>query len=370
MVSESTSGPGERTTTGLPRIAPGIFLPTRHVSLPLGALGGVNDGCHNYTGGVTGHNVRVLANPFVYPIFWGSAYSTRDATGVVTWEHPCIASMGDFLAALRATWLGGLNQYGVQTMGSFQGEVDTLTPGTDPSGLSQGQIEQELIRFITWSQVGVPLPNETQRCFLIMLPTTADLSDAPGACGYHGSTYYGKTSGDHNLFYAVIGTKGVSTALSGDDFINRVSYCISHELAEMFTNPDGHGWFADADPSVGRDQTCEIGDICETKGTVLTLGKWTVEKFWSQETKDCFDPSSPAPSPTPTPTPSPTPLHPHPTPQRQACQQLAVRIGQLESAILQVSREPEGPAKQTQLHQLEQQLGTVQRTYQQQCMVR
>jgi hypothetical protein len=307
----------------------------------------------------------VLANPFVYPIFWGSAYSTRSSTGVLTWQHPCVASIGTFLNALRGKWLSGLSQYGVHTLGAFEGEPDTLAPGTDPTGLTGAQIEHELIRFITWSQVGVPLPNEAERCFLMVLPPTAALTDAPGACGYHLSTYYAKASGENNLFYAVIATTGVSPALSGDDFINNISYCISHELAEMFTNPDGQGWFADAEPATG-EQSCEIGDICETKGTVQTLGKWTVEKYWSQADDTCFDPSSPAPQPTPTPVPPPVP--PPRPPPRQACQILAVRLGQLESAILQVSREPPSPTRQAQLQELERELATTQATYRRECM--
>jgi hypothetical protein len=319
---------------------------------------------------VTKHDGRVLVHPYVYPIFWGSAWSKRGSTGAISWEHAALTSVVDCINALRGKWLDGLKQYGVQDLGVFSGMSDTLAPGTDPAGLTGTQIQNEVIRYITWSQVGVPTTNELQRCFIIFLPNTADLTDFPGACGYHDSAFYNKTSGDHNLFYSVISMKGVDASKSGDDVINSVSYCISHELAEMFTNPDGRGWFADADPVHGRAQTCEIGDICETKGEVLALGKWTIEKFWSQQDNACYDPSSVAPAPpanppsTPSGPPKPPP-HPHPI----ICQQLSIRIGHLESEILQVMMEPSGPSRNSQLNLLESELASLQRQYQQQCTV-
>jgi hypothetical protein len=328
---------------------------------------GVNDACHTYTGGVTKHEGRVLAHPFVYPIFWGSAWSKRGPTGAITWEHGALTSVGDCINALRGKWLDGLRQYGVQDFGVFSGMADTLASGTDPTGLTSSAIATEIIRYITWSQIGVPTASELQRCFVIFLPNTADLTDAPGACGYHDSTYYAKTTGDHNLFYAVISMKGVDASKSGDDVINAVSYCISHELAEMFTNPDGRGWFADADPVHGRSQTCEIGDICETKTNGQALGKWTIEQFWSQSVGGCYDASSPAPTPSgPTP-----PADPHGPvkPPHVICQKLAIRIGQLESQIVDLMREPGGPSRTTQMQLLESELATLQKSYEQQCSV-
>ncbi|MBV9357279.1 MAG: hypothetical protein JO023_17350 [Chloroflexi bacterium] len=307
----------------------------------------------------------MLADPIVYPIFWGSAYATRNASGAVTRQHPCVASMGDFLNGLRVSWLGGLHQYGVLSLGYVDGEPDTLAPGTDPTGVTQSQAEQELVRFITWSGAGVPQPEETQHCFVLLLPPGASLSDAPGACGYHGSTYYAKATGDHNLFYAVIATPALSPSESGDAFINSISYCISHELAEMFTNPDGRGWFADASPAQRRDQVCEIGDICELAGLVQTAGKWTVEKYWSQTGQTCFDPASGVPAPIPPPAPPPPGPPPHVN-----CQVLAERLGQLEAAIAQISRDPASPSQQAQLQQLERELFAAQTAYQRECIGR
>jgi hypothetical protein len=331
--------------------------------------GGVNDDCHNYTGGVTKHDGRVLARPFVYPIFWGSAWSKRGPTGAITWQHGALTSIVDFINALSGKWLEGLSQYGVQSIGVFPGEPDTLAAGTDPTKLTGAQIVAEVIRYVTWSQVGVPTTNELQRCFMIFLPNTADMTDFPGACGYHQSTYYNKTTGDHNLFYAVIGMKGVDASKSGDDVINSVSFCISHELAEMFSNPDGRGWYADADPAHGRTDSCEIGDICETKGNVQALGKWTIEKFWSQKDSNCYDPSSLAPAPSdPSSSSGPT-SNPITHPLDLTCQEISVRIGHLESQIMDVRREPAGPSRTAMLQIIELELGRLQREYQQKCTI-
>jgi hypothetical protein len=342
------------------------------VASQLDGQANINATCHNYTGGVTMHNGRVLANPFVYPIFWGSAFSQRGATGALISHHACVDSLSDFLNALRSKWLSGLAQYGVHTLNFFPGQLDTIAPGTDPTGVTRADVRAELIRWITYAQVGVPLPDELQRCFLVFLPTTATMTGDEGACGYHENGYYAKTSGNRNLFYSVISTQGVSTALSGDDFINQISYCISHELAELFTNPDGRGWFADPDLAQGRTDTCEIGDICETKGTVKTLGKWTVEKYWSQTGSDCFDSTSPAPAPPGPPAPpvgGPPVGHPPQPPLPIGCQQLAVRLGQLETQIEQITREPPSPTSQAVLRQLEQELAAAQADYERQCVI-
>jgi hypothetical protein len=241
--------------------------------------------------------------------------------------------------------------------------------GKDPNSLTWPDIQQEVERFIDWAGIGIPDPDELDRCYLVVLPTAAVMTDAPGACGYHQSGYYEKADGDHNFFCAVISTQGVSTALSGDDFINQISYCISHELAEMFTNPDGRGWFADADSTAGRPKVCEVGDICETKGYVQTLGKWTIEKYWSQSDHGCLDPSAPAPSAGGGHDPIPVPTDPG-SPPRAECEALAQRISQLESAMAQLEMAPASPSRQKQLQQLEHSLETAQATYQTQCVVK
>jgi|GEM_PF-2513861 len=329
--------------------------------------GGVNDACHTYTGGVTKHEGRVLATPFVYPLFWGSAYA-KQTNGIITWKHPCVASAHAFLADLMGTWLTGLNQYGVESGGNFfEPEILPLAPGTDPTSLSQPQIEAQLIAYIKSSQVGVPDPEELSRCYLIFLPPTASLAEYPGACGYHGHTLYGKTSGDSNLFYAVISTDGVDTSLSGDAFINQVSYCVSHELAEMFTNPDDRGWFADADPAHGRNQQCEIGDICETRPDGLYRGRWQVEQYWSQKDNACLDPAT-IPVPATTPVPSGGAVGhglPHPPPVN--CAELSLQIGKLITAMEHESQQPHAigaPATST----TSKQLAALQAEYQKECL--
>jgi hypothetical protein len=53
----------------------------------------------------------------------------------------------------------------VATNGAFTMAIDT--------GVTQGQAEQELVRFITWSRAGIPQPERIQHCLMLLLPPGA-----------------------------------------------------------------------------------------------------------------------------------------------------------------------------------------------------
>lgn len=102
------------------------------------------------------------------------------------------------------------------------------------------------------------------------------------------------------MFFAVIRSDGSNLAKPAD-YAAAVSYCVSHEIVEMATNPDTiNGWL-----TLSGTTKCEIGDMCECQSmagcngaqTVTYFGSWSVEKYWSNIDKDCFDPSTlPTPS--------------------------------------------------------------------------
>lgn len=63
----------------------------------------------------------------------------------------------------------------------------------------------------------------------------------------------------------------------------RSAWAVSHELAEMATDPfPGSGWYSDADvePAGG-----EIGDLCNFS---VTVAGWSVTSLWSNKDGSCI----------------------------------------------------------------------------------
>jgi hypothetical protein len=208
---------------------------------------------------------------------------------------------------LNGKWLTGLLQYGVTDGGCFDaGFTDAAHSQVPSSGsVSRTDVTNFLTQYLNWSGVGTPDANADQlrNCFLVFLPPGVPMSDAAGACGYHHHAKYGKSDGDDNLFFSVISTPASINLLTPAQlFVDLVSYCVSHELAEMFTNPDDRGWFSGG---AGTRQGCEIGDICEcpfpdcSSGalTVQYMSKWAIEKYWSQKEGVCINPDNLEPDP-------------------------------------------------------------------------
>lgn len=68
--------------------------------------------------------------------------------------------------------------------------------------------------------------------------------------------------------------------------LGRSGLAISHEIAEMVTDPvvdalGGHGWFSDADVANAGG---EIGDLCNAS---ITVEGWLVTQLWSNADGDC-----------------------------------------------------------------------------------
>lgn len=134
-----------------------------------------------------------------------------------------------------------------------------------------------------------PASSEQNLTYLILPPAATSLSyqgSTSGFCGYHYNGKYQITTGDDNLFWAVVqeGTQGSS----GQAFANSISYCVSHELGEMFTNRDGQGYVS--------SKGCEIGGICESSDpntccSTVSYLQWQVETYWSQQDKGCIVPT-------------------------------------------------------------------------------
>ena len=248
-------------------------------------LGGVNSVCHGFTGGVTSHQSHVCPNPKLVFICWDQYFT--DTPAAVT----SLTQFGNDLC--QGGYWRGLSQYSVGAP-TLQGVVvinmkNYPTPNSKHPGqpFSESQMQSELI---AWLNAGVVTPkpagNEENLVYLILAPSDTTLSlngQTSGFCGYHQHGAYNATTSRDNLIWGTV--HAYTTSTSGSTFVNSISYCLSHELSEAFSNPDGQGWF--------NDNGCEIGDICEattTQGCCITVPYkgWSVETYWSNVDRRCI----------------------------------------------------------------------------------
>ena len=234
----------------------------------------VNDTCHSYTGGgVTPHGKRIIRHPRVVVIAWGHYYVV----------NPDVVTAGVRLLTdlVGGGYLTGLAQYGVAhgtVVGSVTIDTDSANPA--PATIDRGPLRDQLVEWLSKGRVNpAPATNEDSLLYFVFPDpsTTLALGTTTGFCGYHYSGKFNGSSDHDDLFFAAIGTGG--RAETGADFMQQISYCVSHELAEALTDRDGDGFF---------DGACEISDICETKGNYTYRNTWTVEQYWSNWHKTCI----------------------------------------------------------------------------------
>lgn len=83
-----------------------------------------------------------------------------------------------------------------------------------------------------------------------------------------------------NTAYAIVAVP--ENPGSPNSLLNGVTACLSHELAEAFSNPRRNGFYSDKNG-------CEIGDICETNQLVTVAG-YSLQQYWSQAQRACIPP--------------------------------------------------------------------------------
>jgi hypothetical protein len=246
--------------------------------------GGVNQTCHGFLGGVSGHQGHVVTNPRIVVIYWDQYFTDTPAA---------VTSMGQFVSDLATGgYWDGLRQYGVGSASVAGHAVINMktypTPNSQNAGkaFSEAQMQSQLI---TWLNAGVVTPkpagNEENLVYLIVAPSDTTLSlggKTGGFCGYHQHGKDNASTGRDNLIWATV--QGYSKATTGQAFVDSISYCVSHELTEAFSNPDGQGFFNDTNG-------CEIGDVCEATvaGALITVTykTWKVENYWSNLDGKC-----------------------------------------------------------------------------------
>lgn len=243
--------------------------------LPQDIHAGVNDPCHGFTGGVAANKGHVIPHPAVFAIYWDPYFGGNPGA---------VASMNQFIGELvSGAYMIGLRDYGVG-FGSFAGSVVIdLKAHPAPASLTDAQLAATLTGWFGDGTVPLkPAVNDTSHVYLVFAPSTTALtlgSITSGFCGYHQHTKFNPASSNDDVFWAVV--QGYSKAAAGKDFVNSISFCVSHELAEAFSDRDGQGWTA--------SNGCEIGDLCEQNGTVA-YGDWQVEQYWSNSAKGCVGP--------------------------------------------------------------------------------
>jgi hypothetical protein len=144
--------------------------------------------------------------------------------------------------------------------------------------------EQLQAHLMEWLDQGVvmpaPSPNESSLVYLIFPPLDTKMS-LPGESGWGGFHWHGSwraAGADSNLFWATVRDYSPSLTGAGAGFVDSISYIVSHELVEAFSDRDGYGYFG--------TYGCEIGDLCEADPpvpvTTVSYYSWQVERYWSQ----------------------------------------------------------------------------------------
>lgn len=271
----------------------------RRVSSPplLIDLINVNTCCHAWTGGVQPNSKHVIRSPRVFLIFWGHLYQTN--SDYTTFGYALVRDL------VTGTFMNNLCQYGV-AVGSLTGSatIDTNTLAPAPDTLDQPGVAAQLKQWIDNEVIPAPAVNEESAQYFILPPpetqlTYGSLSGDTDFCGYHFWDQYNSKSTQPDLFYAIISTKGAAKKNKiAKDFISAISPCVSHELAESFTNRDGFGYVSNACTNPDKStNTCEIADICEDRDTFAypdsSGNMWNVEQYWSQWDNACVNGNNP-----------------------------------------------------------------------------
>jgi hypothetical protein len=248
---------------------------------------GTNASCHGNTGGVQANSKRVIDTPQIILILWDNVFATN--TAAVSSARQLVTDL------VTGPFVNGLAQYGVAhgTLLSVAIIDTNVVPAPATWDISDGKDGVQLKSWLNGGTVSpAPVQDESLKVYLIILPTSTQLTNGTNAdgtpnttvAGWHHHTKYNANSKNDDLFWGVVQTRP-NTLTTGKEaaFINSFAYAVGHELCEAFTNPDGNGYFNGA---------CEIGDLCEADaaGNLLTFAynTWSVEPYWSTWDNACI----------------------------------------------------------------------------------
>lgn len=226
----------------------------------------------------------VMNTPSVHALFvgdWSSAADQGRATRLQSF-------LTDFLGS---RYLNILSQYGCGTTGTLAGSTfiassDHDLSAADIHGFVQGAI----------TAGNAPEPTDQATCFILFLDDSTavnDTTDGVIMCAAHSDNAFGfhdfftTTAGNVAPFAVIPGLTNacLTNSCSNDGSCSlhlgqtreeRQTQVASHELSEMFSDPQLNAWF---DPSNG-----ENGDLCNGQSGSLVVGAntWNVQLMYSK----------------------------------------------------------------------------------------
>ena len=263
-----------------------------HSGLETAAPDAINSKCHGFLGGVTAHDKHVVPVPQIVLVYWDQYFT--DTPGAVTTMNQFVSDL-----ATGGYW-SALSQYGVGAATLAASAVINMTSFPTPNSqhpgqpFSERQMQDQLHAWLDRGRVTPrPAGDEKNLVYLIFAPsdTTLTLGGASDFCGYHQHGRFNATTSRDNLTWGTVrGFSKPAGTSAGQAFVDSISFCVTHELSEAFSNPDGRGFFNDGNG-------CEIGDICEadkTRPCCITVpytvsGRtWMVEQYWSNLDARCL----------------------------------------------------------------------------------
>jgi hypothetical protein len=213
----------------------------------------------------------VVYCPTVYTSFWGPSWNGTNAA--------LAGQLNQFVQDLLAAkpWMNILTQYGVSGSGAFvQASYLEYVPGT----LTVSGYEAIFQACVNAGLIPEPAnvnSSKTVQVMMVFLDQNVVINgggrqlNLPGApdAGYHDS--FTTAAGNPFLY-----------AFSEFTNIQSISTIMSHEFAEMITDPLYNAWTPD---HAGH----EIGDYCAWDETTITVSgrTWTVQEIWSDAANAC-----------------------------------------------------------------------------------
>jgi hypothetical protein len=269
---------------------------------PLGAdsVGRPGPQCRPRRNPLTYHGGKLVTNPDVFLIFWGSQWNSDP-------EH--LFAKADLLSFYQQVGSSGYacawKEYGVPGQAYGTTTLDNMAPdivaSPPPNPLPDAAIQQKIQDEIAAGRA----PARTDDMVYIVVPAKGVPVDIGGETGCGGSNFV--FCGYHDSFgtfaapfrYAVLPypcnqnfyTCFVDANQTPGKALQSVG---SHELAELVTDPDSFpvgnsGWYSNRDGQ-------ENADICTSYACGVDLPIGTVNSFWSNLSNGCIDsvPCTPA----------------------------------------------------------------------------
>lgn len=242
------------------------------------ASGTGNFGNFLYRGG------PVINTPQVYALFVGDWSSAANQTRA--------NRLSQFMVDLmNSRYMNILSQYGCGTTGTLVNRVFIASTDND---LSQADIEGIIQTAINNNQI--PEPTNRSNTYVLFLDDAIGVNrgdivmceaTSDTAFGFH--DFFTTTAGNACAYAVIPGLTNtcLTNSCSSDSNCSlhlsqtqeqRQTQVTSHELAEMWSDPQLNAW-TDPSPSVG-----ENGDICNGQSGTITVGPntWTVQLMYSK----------------------------------------------------------------------------------------